>query len=91
MITIEDSMIRMSGTVNNNTVPALLTQLNELPDQALTLNLSGVERVDSAAVSLLLTLKRLRPDSLTVTHIPANLQSLIRLYDVDELLCPQAR
>lgn len=91
MITIEDSTVRLAGTVNNSSVPALLQQLDELPPTALTLDLSSVELVDSAAVSLLLSLKRKRASAIQVTNIPPNLRSLIQLYDLDELLCPMAQ
>lgn len=91
MITVENSTVRLSGTVNNSTVPALLTELSELPAEPLTLDLSAVELVDSAAVSLLLSLKRQRANAITVINVPANLRSLIQLYDVDELLCTGAQ
>ncbi len=53
------------------------------------LDLGGLKRVDSAAVALLLGLQRhaqRQSLALTFTNIPANLQSLVTLYGVDELL-----
>lgn len=83
-LALEGSTVRLSGTVTNTTVPALLEQLAGLsPSQ---LDLSLVEVVDSAAVSLLLNLKRRHGANLTVSHTPDNLRSLIHLYGLDELL-----
>ena len=56
---------------------------------SLVVDLSGVEAVDSSAVSLMLMwLREARRDkvSLCFSHVPDNLLSLARLYDVVEQL-----
>lgn len=91
MIQIDDSTVRLSGIVTNTTVPSLLAQLDALPPAEIELDLSGVTHVDSAAVSLLLNLRRQRGRQVRVSHIPDNLRALIQLYDLDEILCQSAQ
>lgn len=91
MINIQDSTISLSGTINNTTVPSLLQQIDTLPDKMMVLDLSGVQVVDSAAVSLLLSLRRKRGHQIRIAGLPDNLRALIQLYDLDDLLCPQAQ
>lgn len=91
MIQIDDSTVRLSGIVTNTTVPSLLAQLDSLPPAEIELDLSGVTHVDSAAVSLLLNLRRQRGRQVRVSHIPDNLRALIQLYDLDEILCQSAQ
>lgn len=91
MITVENDCVRLANAVNNVTVPGLLTQIEALPQSALQLDLAGVTQVDSAAVSLLLTLRRQRGSSISVHNIPSNLRALIQLYDLDDILCQPAQ
>jgi phospholipid transport system transporter-binding protein len=82
---------RLVGPITMANVPALLEQCSGLcgDGDRVVIDLSGVDEVDSAAVSLLLEWKRLaRRDGRKVRFInlPANLESLIALYGVGELL-----
>lgn len=54
-------------------------------------DLAGVVAVDSAAVALLLALKRRAAEegkALAFTHVPAALSALADLYDVEDVLAP---
>lgn len=72
------------------TVNALFNaSLEPSADGELVVDLSRVEAVDSAAVSLMLSWLRRAQRSrvaLRFTHVPENLLSLARLYGVAELL-----
>lgn len=94
MIEREGDRLVVRGRLDIATVPALFqTGLQHLAGEDLLVDLSGVESVDSAAVSLLLGWARAAQGSrreLRVTGLPADLLSLARLYGVDELLPRQA-
>ncbi len=82
------------GSLTIETVPALFeTGLQHLADENFHVDLSRVDSVDSAAVSMLLgwarAAQRTRHD-LRVKGLPADLLSLAHLYSVDELLPQQA-
>jgi len=84
----------VQGNLNIETVPALFeTGLQHLASEDFQVDLSQVESVDSAAVSLLLGLTRaaqLARHDLRVKGLPENLLSLARLYGVAELLPQQS-
>jgi len=88
-----DSMV-LQGHLNMDTVPALFaTGLRQLEQQDLLVDFSGVESVDSAAVSMLLGWERAAQRTervLRVTGLPEDLLSLARLYGVDNLLPQQS-
>lgn len=57
--------------------------------EKITVDLQQVEAVDSAAVSVLLQWSRLAQNNdvqLSFINLPANLRSLVNLYDVAEML-----
>lgn len=82
------------GRLTIETVPALFEKgLQHLEAEDLVVDLSQVEAVDSAAVSMLLGWLRAAQRSrhaLCVTALPDDLLSLARLYGVAELLPQQA-
>ena len=92
-------MISLDPTGNRATLagPVTLTNINAVLDEgvrvfkapSLTVDLAGVNEVDSTAVSLLLEWRRgaLR-EKRTIAYVnyPANLKSLIQLYGVTDLL-----
>ncbi len=94
MIAIEDGRLVVRGRLTIATVPALFeTGLQHLTSEDLLVDLSQVEAVDSAAVSMLLGWTRAAQRSqrtLRVTGLPDDLLSLARLYGVDELLPQQS-
>lgn len=80
----------VSGRLNMSTVPALFEiGLQHLASEDLLVDLSKVEAVDSAAVSMLLGWSRAmqsKQRSLRVTGLPDDLLSLANLYGVAEML-----
>ncbi len=90
MITREAGHVRLTGPLTLETVKSLYDAgLQPAGPAALEVDLSEVETVDSAAVSLLLTWLReaqRNQVSLSFTHVPENLLSLARMYGVADLL-----
>lgn len=84
----------VSGPLTIETVPALFaTGLQHLTSEDMLVDFSGVDAVDSAAVSLLLGWLRAAQRSqhtLSVTGLPEGLLSLAQLYGVSELLPRQS-
>ena len=85
-----ESHLPVSGNLTVNTVAALAGLVTKAAGKAdLVIDLQQVEAVDSAAVSLmLLWLREAQRNkvNLSFVHVPENLLSLARLYDVAELL-----
>lgn len=88
-LVLDGSTLRLSGPVTLNTAVPLMAQgrplLARLPPEA-TLDLSKVTRVDSAGVALLVEFWRLREREgarLEFVSIPAELQPLLQLYDLE--------
>lgn len=94
MITREGDRLLVSGPLTIATVPALFDAgLQHLVSEDLLVDMSGVEAVDSAAVSMLLGWARAvqrGQRNLRVVGLPADLLSLARLYGVAELLPQQS-
>lgn len=70
---------------------ALTAGLQAIAAGQTVFDLSGIAELDSAAVATLLAWQRAalaRGKTLTFTHLPASLCSLMRLYGVAELLLP---
>jgi phospholipid transport system transporter-binding protein len=92
MIVCEGGRCTLSGPVTIRNAAALLEEGSRLlTGNGVTLDLSGVTEVDSAAVSLLLEWRRAalrRNGQITFVNLPGNLQSLAQLYGVTELLAP---
>lgn len=84
----------VSGPLTIATVPALFaTGLQHLTSEDMLVDFSGVEAVDSAAISLLLGWLRAAQRSqhtLSVSGLPDDLLSLAQLYGVAELLPRQS-
>lgn len=94
MITREDGRLVVSGRLTIATVPELFEAgLQHLTGEDLLVDLSQVEAVDSAAVSMLLGWLRAaqrNQHTLRVSSLPENLLSLAHLYGVAELLPRQS-
>jgi len=90
MIERDGERLKVSGRLTMDTVAALYDAgLQPDGDGRLEVDLAGVEAVDSAAVSLLLSWqRRAQRDNLKLSfaNLPVNLLSLARLYGVAELL-----
>lgn len=90
MIRREGDQVHVSGRLTMETATALFKSgLQPNGQAALVVDMSGVEAVDSAAVSLMLAwLREARHNGigLTFSNIPDNLLSLAHLYGVAESL-----
>ena len=90
MISCGDGRCTLQGAVTMANVEALLEEgARQIQGPQVTLDLSGVTEVDSAAVSLLLEWRRQARRANRTLHyvnLPANLTSLAELYGVTELL-----
>lgn len=91
MIAQEGNTFRFSGPLTIATVSETLRESEALFEQEgdWELDFSGVEEVDSAAVSLLLEWVRQaaqRGRQLRIQHLSDNLQCLVKVYGVKELL-----
>lgn len=85
-----DGLLRVSGRLTVETVASQAGLVTQAAGQSdLVIDMQQVETVDSAAVSLLLSWLReaqRNKVNLCFAHVPENLLSLARLYDVAELL-----
>lgn len=82
--------MQVSGNLTMALVGALLQEgLKTQVDDNLEIDLSGIEKVDSSGVSLMLAWQREAQRgkiNLRFSHVPQNLVSLAQLYGVAELL-----
>jgi phospholipid transport system transporter-binding protein len=90
MISCSDGACTLKGPVTMANVEALLVDgAKQIEGTRVTVDLSGVTEVDSAALSLLLEWRRQAMQaSRTIRYInlPQNLRSLAELYGITELL-----
>ena len=90
MISCDGGYCKLQGPVIISNAAAVLEEGNRLfAGERITVDLSGVTEVDSAAVSLLLEWRRAarrRNRTIQFVNIPGNLKSLAELYGVSELL-----
>jgi len=90
MITKDGNSYLVQGPVTMANVTSLLAESANLFDHdALVVDLSAVEEVDSSAVSLMLQWMRdakQRSQSLAFTNMPDNLKSLATLYGVLDIV-----
>lgn len=94
MIEREGDWMVVHGSLTMDTVPALFeTGLQHLANEDFQLDLSRVDSVDSAAVSMLLGWSRAARNTrhvLRVRGLPQDLLSLANLYGVAEMLPQQS-
>lgn len=90
MISCDGDRCKLEGPVNSaNAVEVLEEGARLFVSPSVTLDLSGLTEVDSAAISLLLEWRRAaqrEKRSITYINLSDNLQSLAKLYGVTELL-----
>ena len=90
MIACEGRCCRIAGAVTVDSVGSLLRELQpHLAQQVDTLDFSGVEAADSAALALIFSAMRQARQSgrsLSCTGMPASFITLAELYGVAELL-----
>lgn len=94
MISRENDRLLVHGRLTMETVPVLFKAgVQHLVNEDLLVDMSGVEAVDSAAVSMLLGWARAAQRgqrTLRVTGVPDDLVSLARLYGVADMLPQQS-
>jgi len=83
--------IRLNGSLNFYTVPALEKSLDKLlkKNQAITVDLSGISRSDSAGLALMIEwLKRATHANieLTLLNLPAQMQNITRVSNLAGVL-----
>lgn len=92
MIVADGSNFRIQGRITIDNARALLADgLRQFSKDGLVVDLSGLEEVDSAAVSLVLEWLREAQRgkrSLRFVNLPDNLKSLATLYGVLDLIQP---
>lgn len=90
MIVYAGNTLQMSGDVTMSSVSALFASgINLQPNAEVVVDLAGLQRVDSSAVSLMLAWLReaqRKQVVLRFANVPDNLLSLAKLYGVAELL-----
>ena len=90
MITRAEGRMQVSGAVTIETATALFEEgLKSPANSNLEVDFSQLDKVDSAAVSLMLVwLREARRDNvnLSFSNVPENLSSLAKLYGVADLL-----
>ncbi len=95
MITVDGDRLKVSGGLTMDTVPAMYAEgLSYLTKSNVVLDLSGVDDIDSSAVSLLLGWMRVAQQSkheLKVINLPDSLTTLAGLYGVAEMLPVQVQ
>ena len=90
MIACDDTSCRVAGAVTVDSVGGLLRELQPQLARGLeTLDFSGVETADSAALALIFSAMRQARKAgrtLTCTGLPSSFTTLAELYGVSELL-----
>ena len=91
MITLSETQpgtILLSGTLTmDNAAEAKLQLAGALANGAMMLDLSGIERCDSAALALLLALRRRKDtQNILLANMPPTLLGLAKLYELSPLL-----
>ena len=90
MIVRDGSRLRVQGSINMGNVKSLLDAgLQQLNPELKEIDFSGLEEVDSSAISMVLEWLRVsqsRHLQLSVVNMPDNMKSLASLYGVLELI-----
>ncbi len=90
MIVRDGNRLRVHGAVTMNNVKSLLEAgLQQLNSELKEIDFSGLEEVDSSAISMVLEWLRVsqsRHLQLSVVNMPDNMKSLASLYGVLELI-----
>lgn len=79
-------MAELSGALTHAGIAARYAALVADAEQADVLDLSAVDAVDSAAVALLLDIRRRRGQPLQLTGVPERLHKLIACFGTEDLL-----
>lgn len=87
---VQDQTVRLEGDLTLEQATRLLAEGNAaIGAGAVAFDLAGVGRVDSSALSLMLSWRRRAASqgrTLAFRHVPDSLHSLARLYGISELI-----
>lgn len=86
---VESGLLRLSGELERETLLPLWQQRDALMQQADIIDVSSLERVDSAGLALLVHLRQIvlqRGKTARFTGITDKLLSLITLYNLQEII-----
>lgn len=86
---VESGLLCLSGELERETLLPLWQQRDELMQQAEVIDVSKLDRVDSAGLALLVHLRQIamqRGKAPQFTGIPDKLHSLITLYNLQEII-----
>lgn len=90
MMTCDENSCRMTGAVTVDTAGQVLRELQPALERGVnTLDFSGVESADSAAIALIFSAMRQARTAgrtLTCVGVPASIRTLAELYGVSEFL-----
>lgn len=88
---VRDGVLHVGGSATVKTVTQAVysrfEQQCRLKETA-AVDFSGVDRADSACVSLLLAALRAKPGALSLRGIPASVAALAELYEINEWVNP---
>ncbi|WP_437608571.1 lipid asymmetry maintenance protein MlaB [Erwinia sp. V71] len=90
---IESATLHLQGELDRETLQALWQQRETVMEQIDTIDVSALERVDSAGLALLVHLRQLRQQqgkTPLFTGINGKLRSLITLYNLQQLIVSPA-
>ncbi len=84
-----DGRLRLSGTLTLESATRALSESEDWPESVRTIDLSGIERSDSAGVALLLEWwrqARRRGADISYTHAPAQMRAIIEVSGLGGIL-----
>ena len=87
--TVDAGLLCLSGELERETLLPLWQQREQLMQQAEVIDVSSLDRVDSAGLALLVHLRQIALQNGKVpqfTGIPDKLRSLITLYNLQEII-----
>lgn len=84
----EGDVLVLPAVVNVKTVPAILQQVERQQRQPMGVDFSEVSQADSVALAMLLSWQSQMDKTLKIEALPAELITLVQLYDLDGVLQP---
>lgn len=90
---LESNQLRLSGALQHETLLPLWQQRETVVKQIDTIDVSALERVDSAGLALLVHLRQLalkEGQTLQFSGITDKLRSLIALYNLQQIIVSQS-
>ncbi len=88
----EDQILRLEGELNSETLLPLWQQRQEVVSGVMVFDFSGLTRVDTAGLALLIHLigqAKQQGNDVELRQMSENLHTLVQLYNLPESLFPQ--